>query len=173
LLMLFTYKANFHFVIFIFCAGLSHLSYAGYVESGCGSLENHYGPYDYRTTSPKNRDIVERMHFTPKVEKLIGGNTSATPGGDLGYTLRVFPNHHRALMSAMKLAEKEKRDKPRDLGYSVSCYFDRAERFRPDDAMVKTIHGIYLIRSGKLQAGKEKRQYLLQPRPGLLRHEAI
>ena len=145
-----------HLVIFLFCTALSPLTYGQAASFECGSLQNHYGPFDYRTATPDIRALVERAHFTPRVERLIGGMTSATAGGDMGYTLRVFPNHHRALMAAMKLAEKEKTDKPRDLGYSVACYFDRAERFKPDDAMVKTIHGIYLIRSGKPQAGKEK-----------------
>lgn len=153
--MSFLYKA-LHLVIFFFCTGLNHFTYGQVGRSECGSLQSHYGPFDYRVTTPGDLAVVERVHFTPKVENLVGGNTSISPGGDMGYTLRVFPNHHRALMAAMKLAEKEKTDKPRELGYSVACYFDRAERFKPDDAMVKTIHGIYLIRSGKPQAGKEK-----------------
>lgn len=122
----------------------------------CGQLANHYGPYDYRTVSEAQRKIVEDVHFTPKVESLAGGATSITAGGDLNYTLRVFPNHHRALMAVVKLSEKEKSIRPRDMNYSVPCWFDRAERFRPDDAMVKALHGLYLNRTGKTQAAVDK-----------------
>jgi len=118
-------------------------------EQICGPLANHFGPIDYRIASAATRNLVEQVHFTSKVESLAGGNTSITAGGDMNYTLRVFPNHHRALMAVIKLGEKEKTNKPRDMDYSVSCWFNRAERFRPDDGMVKAIHGIYLIRSGK------------------------
>ena len=125
-------------------------------EGDCGSLQTHFGPFDYRTASPEQRKLVEGVHFTPKVESLKGGNTSITAGGDMNYTLNVFPNHHRALMALIKLSEKEKTDRPRDMTYTVACRFDRAERFRPDDAMVKMLHGIYLIRKGKTQAAADK-----------------
>jgi len=125
-------------------------------EGDCGSLQSHFGPFDYRTASPEQRKLVEGVHFTPKVESLRGGNTSMTPGGDMGYTLNVFPNHHRALMALIKLSEKEKTDRPRDMTYTVACRFDRAERFRPDDGMVKMLHGIYLFRKGKTQAAADK-----------------
>ena len=125
-------------------------------ESDCGSLQNHFGPFDYRSASAENRRLVEGTHFTPKVESLAGGNTTITPGGDMGYTLNVFPNHHRALMALIKLSEREKTDKPRGMGHTVACWFDRAERFRPDDATVKMLHGIYLMRKGKMQAAAEK-----------------
>jgi tetratricopeptide (TPR) repeat protein len=153
-LMPFPYKV-LRLVAFLFCSGLSFFSYGQGGEMGCGSLEFGYGPYDYRSSKEKLA-VVERFHFTPKVENLLGGENQVTAGADLAYTLAASPNHHRALMAVMKLAEKEKRVKPLHMPYSVDCYFERAERFRPDDSMVKTIHGIYLIRSRKLQAGTEK-----------------
>lgn len=51
----------------------------------CGALRNHYGPYDYRVSRGETLDIVERAHFTPRVEALLRGRpapwarTSATP----------------------------------------------------------------------------------------------
>jgi len=134
---------------------VSHISvFAGEVD--CGFLKNHFGPFDYRSAPPEQRQLVEGTHFTPKVESLAGGNTTISAGGDMGYTLNVFPNHHRALMALIKLSEKEKTDKPRDMQYTVACRFDRAERFRPDDATVKMLYGIYLMRKGKMQAAAEK-----------------
>src|ERR1700682_2471287 len=117
---------------------LCTLLHAQDLDQDCGSLNNHYGPFDYR--SGRDRSIVEKFHFTPKVENLVGGNTSMTPGGDLNYTLRVFPNHHRALMSLIRFAEEEKKDPPSEMEFSVACWFDRAERFQPDDAVVKGLH---------------------------------
>lgn len=121
-------------------------------EGVCGDpFRNHYGPYDYRLTTAEQRAIVERIHFTPAVESLRAGNTSSGPGGDLSYTLNVYPNHHRALMSMMKFAVREGTSQPRGSARRVECWFDRAERFRPDDAMVKVIHGMYLMQAGKSQ----------------------
>jgi tetratricopeptide (TPR) repeat protein len=138
----------------LFFLGLT--SIASSQETACGSLKNHYGPFDYRTAPLHEKQRVEIPHFPPQVENLTGVSNSITQGGDISYTLGVFPNHPRALMSMMKLAEREKRDKPRDSAYSMACWFDRAERFRPDDAMVKVLHGIYLTRKGKKQEAMAK-----------------
>jgi tetratricopeptide (TPR) repeat protein len=113
----------------------------------CGSLQNGYGPYDYRTDKPK-LPIVDGAHFTPAVEALIRGSTSSVgPGTDLDYTLRAFPNHHRALVSVMNYGEKVKPKLPRDLPRTVECYFERALRFRPDDFVARMIYATYLAKN--------------------------
>lgn len=116
--------------------------------SVCGSLQNGYGPYDYRTDKDK-LNVVERYHFTPEVESLLRGKSTIVIGSDIAYTLNAFPNHHRALLAMSKLARKEKTERPNGSRHSMSCWFDRAERFRPNDPMVKVIHGLYLIQTGK------------------------
>ena len=76
----------------------------------CSGSRQGYGPYDY--TDPRTRkggkdaplSLVERYHFTPDVENLVGGNTSLGPEGDLNYTITAFPNHHRALKSGIEWA---------------------------------------------------------------------
>ena len=115
----------------------------------CGSLENGFGPYDYRVERGQNLRLVEGAHFTPAVEGLLRGNTAKTPGGDLDYTLRAYPNHHRALMSVMRYSEKLNSPHPRDLRYSVECYFDRAVRFRADDPIVRMIFATFLAHQKK------------------------
>lgn len=110
--------------------------------SACGPLANGYGPYDYRSDRDK-LGIVEGSHFPPVVESLIRGNRGSL-GGDLDYTLRAFPNHHRALISVKRYGEKLKTPQPRDLRYSVECYFDRALRFQPDDTTVRIIYAQFL-----------------------------
>ena len=131
-------------------------------ESICGSLRNHFGPFDYRIASAGDKKMVEGRHFTTKVETLRVGMTSITPGGDLSDTLGVFPNHPRALMAMMKLAEREKTTRPRDSAHTIACWLDRAERFRPDDAGVKMVYGVYLSRQGKKQDAIRKLDELLE-----------
>ncbi len=114
----------------------------------CGSLENAYGPYDYRTDKHKLK-IVEDYHFTSDVETLRRGASTQAIGGDLSYTLRAFPNHHRALHAMARLALREKTARPRASRYTVDCWFERAMRFRPDDGMVRLTYGIYLAQVGK------------------------
>lgn len=126
-----------------------------YSQDSCGDLKNGYGPFDYRSEKSK-LDIVEPVHFLPYIENLTRGNTSTTPGGDIDYTLRVSPNHHRALFAMMNLARKEKTEKPIGSTYSINCWLVRAERFRADDAMVKALYGIYLLRKGKSLEGAKK-----------------
>ena len=116
---------------------------------GCGSLQNHYGPYDYRAERNGKLRIVEVAHFTPAVEQLVRGNTSDYLGDDLSYTLRTSPNHHRALVSVIRFAERTKSPQPPHMQYSVECYFDRAIRFQPDDTVVRSLYAQYLGKQGR------------------------
>ena len=121
----------------------------------CGALENAYGPYDY--TDPSDfklkLPIVEGAHFTSDVENLRKGKSS-TIMGDLDYTLRAFPNHHRALNSMAKYL----RDNPAIASQfrTADCYFDRAMRFRPRDATVRMIYGSYLFKRGDRSAALQR-----------------
>jgi hypothetical protein len=116
--------------------------------SGCGPLDNPYGPFDYR--NQKNKlDIVEKFHFTPSVESLVSGKSTVNVGGDLDYTLRAFPNHHRALMAMVRLGDKLKSPQPPGVGYSIECYFERALRFRPDDSTVRMLYATYLSKGAR------------------------
>jgi len=99
-------------------------------------------------TDREGLTVVEQFHFTPPVESLVKG-ASGPLGGDIGYTLDHFPNHHRALAAMMKLALREKNRKPPGARYTIDCYFERATRFRPNDAKVRTLHGSYLLAIGR------------------------
>jgi tetratricopeptide (TPR) repeat protein len=124
----------------------------------CGDLKNAFGPFDYRTARTEDKDIVEGRHFTTRVEHLVQGQTATHPGGDLQYTLRAFPNHPRALFAMVRLGEKENRDKPIGSPYTISCWFDRAIRFTPNDGAVRLVFGIYLSRKGKNKEAIEQFQ---------------
>lgn len=115
-------------------------------KSFCGELDapNQFGPFDYRTVDKDDLALVESEHFTSNIENLKQGNEDYL-GAELGYTLVRFPNHHRALQAMVKLSLTEKDVRPLDAEYSVECYFDRAIRFRPGDAIVRMLYAHYLL----------------------------
>lgn len=116
---------------------------------GCGVLQNAYGPFDYRDPVNKrdNLPIVETFHFTADVESLRHGR-SGSVYGDLRYTLRAFPNHHRALRSMARYGIEGGQIPMDDDISTVDCYFERAIVFRPDDAAVHVIYANYLFKRG-------------------------
>ena len=127
------------------------------VTPDCFDPVRSFGPFDYRTASEKNKQLVEGAHFTREVETLRGGH-SGLIGGDIDYTLRAFPNHPRALQSMMKLGEVQKTERPRGARFTVECYFARGVRFAPDDGAVKILYGIYLLRRGQKNEAVEQLQ---------------
>jgi len=122
----------------------------------CGDLKNFYGPYDYQTADSELRARIEDYHFTPKVAALQAGQSTMDIGADIAYTLRVFPNHPRALYAMAELGRRQKRAVPVKAGYSVECWFNRAIRFRPNDGKVRIVYGIELLKDGKKQEAIEQ-----------------
>ena len=115
----------------------------------CGNpFVNGYGPLDYRVETGPKLKIVEDNHFTARVESLISGLTSSM-GGDIDYTLRAFPNHHRALIAMKRLGERTKQAMPRGAQFTVECYFKRALMFRPDDAVARMLYATFLASDGR------------------------
>lgn len=127
--------------------GLTALSAGAQEVKICGELTAGYGPFDYRVET-KRLELVERFHFRREQENLTKRPLTGL-ASNLSYTLNSFPNHHRALMAMMKLGFREKAAHVRGATYSVECYMIRGERWRPDDPMVKTIHGLFLLQSGR------------------------
>ena len=127
-----------------------------FTPAPCDDYVPHKPGGDY--TDPTDREglaVVEQFHFTPAVEGLLRG-ASGPLGGDIGYTLDRFPNHHRALAAMMKLALRDKNRKPHGARYTIDCYFERATRFRPNDARVRTLFGSYLLAVGQPDAAVEQ-----------------
>ncbi len=110
---------------------------------GCGSLDNGFGPFDYRKSPGSLRQMVELYHFNSDVQNLRAGQNGYL-GGDLSYTLRAFPNHPRALYLMMKLGKRDGTDRPEGSDYTVGCFFERAVAFTPDDATVRILYGLFL-----------------------------
>ncbi len=132
----------------------------------CGSLDNPYGPFDY--TNPDHNgeklSIVEEFHFDAGVENLKG---HAKPGGipqlsgDIDYTLRAFPNHHRALYAMVRYHLSNDPVTQQPMRYTPECYFDRAIRFKSDDAVVRMVHAIFLQKLGNSDDALEQYQEAL------------
>lgn len=143
---------------------------AGTVPSECGGpdIRNSYGPFDY--TNPthfrEKLPIVEAYHFTLEVESLEAGATGTHPGGDLDYTLRAFPNHHRALYAMGRYQLMHNTVIAPEARWTADCYFQRAIAFRPDDGVARMIYGIFLAKSGNLDQAMDQYSVALEIIPG-------
>jgi len=141
-------------------------------ENYCGdiSLRGHrYGPYDYSNADHRKHKlpVVEGAHFLKHTEQLIASEayTVRNIGADLAYTLRSFPNHVPALSAISKLAIRDKTTKPQGSSHSVLCFFERAIRFKPDDANVRSIFGGHLLKIGEFDLALEQLNIAVELNP--------
>lgn len=141
------------FVMFLLLpASVMAIGFSGTDLEGrpCTGKSQRYGPFDY--TNPehlaKKLSIVEDHHFTPEMEQLRRGTNLSY---NLDYTVRAFPNHHRALFAMIRYVT-EGRDKQRKkLVTPPECYLQRAIRFQPADGTVYMLYGLYLHKLKHLQ----------------------
>ena len=132
---------------------------------GCGSLANAYGPFDYTNAADftNKLPIVETHHFEPEIERLQNDpRTGMLPGVDLDYTLRAFPNHHRALNSMAQYEIKTKQSPPPKSRYTADCWFKRAIYFSPKDGVVRMLYGNFLQIKKDYPAAKEEYQRAIE-----------
>ncbi|MCW8890539.1 MAG: hypothetical protein OQL20_07775 [Sedimenticola sp.] len=137
-----------------------------------GLTWDYTNPNNWRPSSdaPQSRiKLVENVHFKSYIEALQKGNTSGgDPFGDIEYTLRRFPNHHRALWAISRYFRTSRfKDQARknSLKYSdwkrtPECFFDRAMRFKPDDLKVRVIYAAHLHLSGKPKEALEQYRFV-------------
>lgn len=111
--------------------------------------QRHYGPFDYLNSEHREKKlmVVEKHHFSQEVETLKSGLESSI-GGDLDYTLKSFPNHHKALYSMIKYKLQSVEGGRVNID-SMECYFQRALEVNNRDAYVYQLNGIYLHRKKK------------------------
>lgn len=105
---------------------------------GCGNVfDAPLGPWDYNDArNSAELRTINSNHFPPYVERLERGKSSVNVLDDLAFTLRYFPNHHRALNSILRY-EIEKGIPPFSESWlSADCWFQRALQFQPDDGVV-------------------------------------
>lgn len=119
----------------------------------CGNpFVNHFGPFDYRKADKATKALVENAHFTPGVESMTRPKNTMKHdmAQDVSYTLNVFPNHHRALLTMQRLSVRWKSDPPPGTSRTVDCWYDRAVRYAPDDTVVRALYAQFL-------AGRDRR----------------
>lgn len=113
--------------------------------NACGPLRAgsvSEGPYDYRVDRGRIA-FIESNHFQPQVQALTGG-VSGPIGAELDFVLRFVPNHHKALLLLITYGERLKWAQPPGLRYPYECWYERAIRWRADDAVVRMIYAMYL-----------------------------
>lgn len=114
----------------------------------CGVLDEPANLSDYRkgrTEFATKLAHVEKNSFSQEVES---GALGVAGAAGLEATLAAFPNHAPALNALTRLALKEKRARLPGMKYPVECYYDRAQRFAPDDAAVYAAYAAYLFGLG-------------------------
>lgn len=118
------------------------------LDPSCGSLQASFGPFDYRTERGHHLYVVESVHLAPVVESLFSGTTGPL-GADFDFTLRAFPNHHRALVSQMRCWRKTNLPQLPNMRSTVDCYFDRDLQIRSDDTLARMSYATHLYQSGR------------------------
>lgn len=119
-------------------------------------IPNKYGPFDYRAAGLADRELVEGAHFSLEYQAYLQGKKKSSrhanelpPAAGFGYTLWAFPNHPQALAAMEDLSIRYKAETLPGALIRVHCFFQRAVRFTPDDALIRAIYGYYYARRGK------------------------
>jgi tetratricopeptide (TPR) repeat protein len=125
-------------------------SFEGLPCTGSGTA--NFGPFDYRTD--KNRlPIVENYHFTPEMEQLRFRRLQDSMG-NVRYTITKFPNHHRALYTAVRFSLMDAETKLKRK-HPAECFLQRAIAFRRNDAVPYQLFGLYLHRLDQTEKAME------------------
>jgi len=120
----------------------------GYDLSGrkCTGKNQGYGPYDYTNPTHRKKKLptITESHFDKEVETLKGRLASIS--GDIDYTLRAFPNHHRALYAISRFHLRNPDLRNMTITPAAECYFQRAIKFAPQDYRSMQLYANYLIK---------------------------
>jgi len=128
----------------------------------CTPTIQGFGPHDYlkRALLPDELQVVENRHFTPEIERLESGLSSSAIN-DIAYTVMAWPNHHRALHSAMRY-RMMLWDWPDDSrAPPAECQLQRAIEFSPEDPVP------YMMYATLLHKAKQHENALLYYRAAL------
>jgi len=110
----------------------------GQLTGGVGSL----GPWDY--TNPATHvhlERVEHSYFAPHVENLAWDPKQDAMSA--AKTLRIYPNHHRALYTLMRYYRDYPNIDNKNEIHSMECLFARASFFAPNDPTVYMLYGMH------------------------------
>jgi tetratricopeptide (TPR) repeat protein len=120
----------------------------------CGILRppGQFGPFDYRTATRAQREVVEIHHFDREYKALSRGldrieGMQGNVVAGFAYTLRALPNHHLALEGMERISVRRSfAEKLEGSIYRLECWFLRAIEMAPDDGIVRALYGLYLAR---------------------------
>jgi hypothetical protein len=118
----------------------------GSAKTFCGTLTGR--EYDYRVPDESMLAMVNNRHFTDEVEQGVRGSTG-TLGNDLEYTLRVFPNHYRALNTVLRVAPRFPTGVMPGSQLPTECFFERAVRVFPNDSTAWLMYAQYQFMMGR------------------------
>ncbi|MBS4052344.1 MAG: tetratricopeptide repeat protein [Methylomonas sp.] len=142
----------------------------------CIERPQTYGPYDYTNETDRAAlkgggnntalEIVEAAHFRPESENLIKARYGSFLA-DYDYTLRAWPNHHRALFSLARfqIEVNKKIRKPEKEFSQTECYFQRAINFNPEDAAARSLYAYLLEKIGKPDEAQKQYEKALEVSP--------
>lgn len=160
----------FGFSVTLQAKPIGHAAWVGETLEGlpCRGGGENFGPFDYleRHRLQAELGIVERYHFGPQVEQLRAGMRTGLEhdvAAELNYTLRAWPNHHRALNSAIQFRLIHKN---RKTGFPpAECYLERAIKFSPKDGITRMLYGNLLQRTGHKNRALEQYEKALELQP--------
>jgi len=123
--------------------------------------------WDYRTATPQMMRILEGRHFTDDVELGVKSTSGSMNdiGADFDYTLKLVPNHARALNSVLRLASRYSNGVLPGSKQPIECYFERAVRIYPDDGVTWFMYARYQFLKGKDQQARSMLEKALEKSP--------
>lgn len=147
--------------------------WVGYDLSGspCRGVTPNLGPFDYTKAYLHETELslVQAAHFNSNVELLIkGAKQKGNMLGDIHYTLKAFPNHHRALNTVINYRMKNGPYSNNKGIKQPECYFLRAINFAPKDDMSMMLYGLYLHKVNKLVDAEDMYKKALKINPNNL-----
>jgi len=127
-----------------------------------------YGPFDYYDPPKGSLSLVERPHFGAITQERAKRGDWCWYWSDVDYTLRVFPNHPRALEAMAKYLEEhqacpkdERGTALKDIMAEIEAgdwreknadyYFINGIKFRPKQTATRILYGKYLYKIGRLK----------------------
>lgn len=167
-------------VLFVMLASASSAGFAqgqapwvgeSFAEVQCfGQPTGNFGPFDYRTRKDK-LPIVENYHFKPEMEQLRFGRLQDSMD-NIRYTITKFPNHHRALYSAVRFSLMSSASRSLKRTHPAECYLQRAIAYAPNDSVPYQLFGLYLHRLDQPEQALPlyRKAVELSPRDPMLRY---
>lgn len=120
----------------------------------CQQRQQGFGPFDYtKRYSSEHKNalrLVEGAHFNQNVESLrSGAKQKYNLLGDIDYTLRAFPNHHRALNTVIRYRLMQGKPYNKKELSPAECYLQRAINYSPEDETALMLYAMLLQQTDK------------------------